>query len=86
MGYSGLFFLLLRNKGGEKYQKGPKFCKFAAVMQTEKVQVKIRIDVPFYDLMAKNADRRGMTVAQFTRYILKKYFNDHAKKQTNTTP
>lgn len=55
-------------------------------MQTEKVQVKIRIDVPFYDLMAKNADRRGMTVAQFTRYILKKYFNDHAKKQTNTNP
>jgi predicted DNA-binding protein len=49
-------------------------------MQTEKVQVAYRISVEFYNRMAKNAERKGMTVPQYTRYILKKYFNDHDKK------
>ena len=61
-------------------------CKFAAVMEVEKVQVKYRIDLPFYERMAKNAERRGMTVSQYTRYILKKYFNDHDKQKTNSNP
>lgn len=55
-------------------------------MEIEKVAVKYRIDLPFYEKMAKNAERRGMTVPQYTRYILKKYFQEHDAKKTNTNP
>lgn len=55
-------------------------------MQTEKVQIAYRVDLAFYERLAKNAERKGMTVPQYTRYILKKYFQDHDSKKTNTNP
>lgn len=55
-------------------------------MQTEKIQVAFRIDTAFYERLAKNAIRKGMTVPQYTRYILKKYFIDHDTKKTNPNP
>jgi len=55
-------------------------------MQTEKVQIAYRVDVDFYERLSKNALRKGMTVAQYTRYIVKKYFNDHDKQKTNSNP
>ena len=59
--------------------------KFAKIMETEKVQIKTTVDLKLYELLAKESLRRGLTVAAFNRYIVKKYFNDHAKK-TNTNP
>ncbi len=58
---------------------------FAKIMESEKVQIKTTVDLKLYDLLANESLRRGLTVAAFNRYILKKYFNDHAKK-TNTNP
>ena len=55
-------------------------------MQTEKVQIAYRVDLAFYERLAKNAERKGMTVPQYTRYILKKYFQEHDAKKTNTNP
>ena len=55
-------------------------------MAMEKVRITLKIDESFYNTMAKEANRKGLTVAAFSRYVLKKYFNDHAKKQTNTNP
>ena len=63
-----------------------KYIKFAAIMAMEKVRITLKIDESFYNIMAKEANRKGLTVAAFSRYVLKKYFNDHAKKQTNTNP
>ena len=54
-------------------------------MESEKVQINVRVDLDLYERLAKDGLRRGLTVAAYTRYILKKYFNDHAKK-TNTNP
>ena len=50
-------------------------------MEGEKVQIAYRIDLAFYERLAKNADRKGMTVPQYTRYILKKYFQEHDAKK-----
>ena len=63
-----------------------KFIKFAAIMAMEKVRITLKIDESFYNTMAKAANRKGLTVAAFSRYVLKKYFNDHAKKQTDSNP
>ena len=54
-------------------------------MAEEKVRITIKIDESFYNIMAGAALKKGLTVSAFSRYILKKYFNDHAKK-TNTNP
>jgi predicted DNA binding CopG/RHH family protein len=58
--------------------------KFAANMTEEKVDIRIRVKEDFYDIIAKTALRKGLTVPAFTRYVLKKYFND--AKKTNTNP
>ena len=55
-------------------------------MNIEKVQIKTTVDLKLYDLLANESLRRGLTVAAFNRYVLKKYFNDHAKQKTNTNP
>jgi hypothetical protein len=54
-------------------------------MTEEKVRITIKIDESFYYVIANAALKKGLTVSAFSRYILKKYFNDHAKK-TNTNP
>lgn len=53
-------------------------------MTEEKIRVTLKIDESFYNIMAKEANRKGLTVAAFSRYVLKKYFND--EKKTNTNP
>lgn len=55
-------------------------------MTDQKVDIRIRVQENFYNVINREADKRGLTVPAFTRYVLKKYFNDHAKKQTNTNP
>ena len=55
-------------------------------MTSEKVEFKTRVTEDFYNQIARAALRKGLTVPAFTRYVLKKYFNDYAKKQTNTNP
>jgi len=55
-------------------------------MTEEKVRITVRVNESFYDIIARAANRKGLTVPAFTRYVLKKYFNDNAKKQTNTNP
>jgi uncharacterized protein (DUF1778 family) len=55
-------------------------------MAEEKIRITLKIDESFYNIMAKAANRKGLTVAAFSRYVLKKYFNDHAKKQTDSNP
>lgn len=59
---------------------------FAVNMTEEKVDIRIRVNESFYETIARAALRKGLTVPAFTRYVLKKYFNDYAKKQTNTNP
>lgn len=59
---------------------------FAVNMIEQKVDIRIRIQEDFYNQIARAALRKGLTVPAFTRYVLKKYFNDNAKKQTNTNP
>jgi predicted DNA binding CopG/RHH family protein len=60
------------------------FFKFAVNMTEEKVRITVRVNESFYELIAKTALRKGLTVPAFTRYVLKKYFND--AKKTNTNP
>jgi hypothetical protein len=55
-------------------------------MTDQKVDIRIRVQENFYEIIARAANRKGLTVPAFTRYVLKKYFNDHAKKQTDTNP
>lgn len=55
-------------------------------MTSEKVEFKTRVTEDFYNQIARVALRKGLTVPAFTRYVLKKYFNDNAKKQTNSNP
>lgn len=55
-------------------------------MNSEKVQIAYRVELSFYEKMAKNANRKGMTVPQYTRYILKKYFNENDKQKTTANP
>ena len=52
-------------------------------MEVEKVQINVRVDLDLYEKLAKQGLRRGLTVAAYTRYILKKYMNDHDKQKTN---
>ena len=55
-------------------------------MTENKIQLSYRVDDKFYEIIARAANRKGLTVPAFTRYVLKKYFNDHEKKQTNSNP
>lgn len=54
-------------------------------MTEDKVRITIRVTEDFYNKIDRAASRKGLTVPAFTRYILKKYFNDHDKK-ANTNP
>ena len=85
-GFEGCFFYYVVIRGAEINISQHKSIIFAAVMEGEKVQIAYRIDLAFYERLAKNADRKGMTVPQYTRYILKKYFQEHDAKKTNTNP
>ena len=85
-GLQGCFFYYYVIRG-VKIDKSCLLCfKFAVNMTEEKVRITIRVNESFYETIARAALRKGLTVPAFTRYVLKKYFNDYAKKQTNTNP
>ena len=47
------------------------------MIDIEKVQINFRVDSNFYDKLAKDSLKRGLTFAAYTRYILKKHYEDH---------
>ncbi len=53
-------------------------------MTENKIQLSYRVDDKFYDIIARAALRKGLTVPAFNRYVLKKYFHDKQKTNTNT--
>jgi hypothetical protein len=86
IGLQGCFFYYYVI-GNKKRPKTSHECFiFAEVMTSEKVEFKTRVTEDFYNQIARAALRKGLTVPAFTRYVLKKYFNDNAKKQTNSNP
>ena len=60
-----------------------KFIIFATVMIIEKVDIRIRIDESFYDKISKLSRAKGLSVPAFTRYVLKKYFNEYDRQKAN---
>lgn len=55
-------------------------------MTEDKIRITIRVTEDFYNKIDLLASKKALTVPAFTRYILKKYFNDHDKQKTNTNP
>ena len=54
-------------------------------MYQEKIKIAYRVPEDFYNVLARHAEKRGLTVSSFTRYVLKKYIHEHTKK-TNPNP
>jgi predicted HicB family RNase H-like nuclease len=53
-----------------------------AVMLYSKVQVTFRCNEEFYEVLKKNADRQGLTVAAWVRKYLIKNLSNGTKKTT----
>lgn len=84
MGVLGCFFYYFVIGGYKSSKTKHKYFIFALRMQTEKVQINVRIPVDMWDKLAKIGLRKAMSVPQLTRYVLKKYLNDlnHDKQKT----
>jgi len=52
-------------------------------MSEDKIRITIRVNESFYNIIAKAATRRGLTIATFSRYVLKKYFNEYDRQKAN---
>jgi hypothetical protein len=54
-------------------------------MVEDKVRITYRITESFYNIVIKEADRKGLTLPAFTRYVLKKYINEKNNGTKKTT-
>jgi hypothetical protein len=54
-------------------------------MLSDKIKVTYRVTEEFWDTIAREANRKGLTVPSFTRYVLKKYINEKTNGTKKTT-
>ena len=54
-------------------------------MLSDKIKVTYRVTEDFWDTIAREANRKGLTVPSFTRYVLKKYINEKNNGTKKTT-
>lgn len=53
-------------------------------MVKDKVHCTYRVTEDFYWQIVKEADKKGLTVPAFTRYVIKKYISEYGTKKTTT--
>jgi hypothetical protein len=55
-------------------------------MISDKVKVTYRVTDQFYNLLAAEAEKKGLSISAFTRYVMKKYINEKYGPKKTTTP